>query len=394
MDFDYQQHQRQHQQQQQQQQQQPPQWPPHLLHSHSHPSAYPSPVSPPAALGDSNQNQNQYTPIYYQPNSQQGQQQGQGQPLDRTPSSLSLSMNLAGLSVASPTNVSPINPSPLHTHQPLTLGQGGQGLNGGPPSQHHPGLSHSHSSSTVSSTVSPVTPISPGPHSHHPFGSHGGMQTFQFGMADQRYEEHPFDMRQPVRNGGAVPSSSRSSSSGEIEKSVPRKRSFSANPRPGLALSTNIEESVGPASAGLGLGREIHTINTNAINVNMYTPTSFRSMQVDSAGGAYSSEDMDVVPSSTFLAASANGTTNGSPVDGNGGGGISPIEGGGSGCVSEDGGGDGDGEDMGLEGEREDQLKPLEGMGGGGVGGMDAMGMGILGGKAPGTNNFVAKLYQ
>lgn len=48
--------------------------------------------------------------------------------------------------------------------------------------------------------------------------------------------------------------------------------------------------------------------------------------------------------------------------------------------------GDGDGED--IEGERDDQLKPLEGVGSG----MDLGGMGILG-KPAGTNNFVAKLY-
>lgn len=208
------------------------------------------------------------------------------------------------------------------------------------------------------------------------------MQTFQFGMPDQRYEEHPFDMR---RGTGALPSSSRSSSSSEVEKSVPRKRSFSANPRAGpITLSTNIEEgSTGPPG---------HTINT----INMYTPTSFRSMQVDSAPGNGAYEDMDVGGSgANFLAASANSTANGSPIDGNNGG-VSPIEGGGSGCVSgDDDGGDGDD----IEGEREDQLKPLDGMGvggmsGGGAGGMDSMGMGILGGKAPGTNNFVAKLYQ
>ncbi|KAF7977825.1 hypothetical protein HWV62_2559 [Athelia sp. TMB] len=310
MDFDYQQHQRQHQQQQQQQQQQ--QWPPHLIHTH--PSAYPSPVSPPAPLEQSQNPQSQSQYSYYNT---------QGQP-DRAPTqSLSLSMNLAGLSVASPTNVSPINPSPLHTHQPLTLSHPHQQGAG-----HHPGLSHSHSSSTVSSTISPVTPISPGP--HHSF--HGQHQQFQFDPAW----------------------SSRSSSSGEAEKTVPRKRSFSSHPPP----------TGNPPEGGLA--------------VNMYTPNSFR--PYDGADTA-----MDVSSSSaSYLDPHASNTANGSPIEN---GGISPVEGGGSSMGDDDG--DGDGED--IEGEREDQLKPLsaEAMPGG-----ELSGMGILGGKAPGTNNFVAKLYQ
>lgn len=116
------------------------------------------------------------------------------------------------------------------------------------------------------------------------------------------------------------------------------------------------------------------------------------------SGPGPSYDDMDIVgPSGSSYTlldphASGNGAGNGSPIDGT----VSPVEGGGSGCASAMGEGeedDADGED--VEGEREDQLKPLEGIGGMGGGGMDGMGgMGILGNKAPGTNNFVAKLYQ
>jgi hypothetical protein len=99
-------------------------------------------------------------------------------------------------------------------------------------------------------------------------------------------------------------------------------------------------------------------------------------------------EDMDV-GGYTLLDPSHSSQGNGSPIDGNG----SPVEGG-SGNASGTGDGEGedddaDGED--VEGERDDQLKPLEGVGSGLD--MGSAGMGMLG-KPMGTNNFVTKLYQ
>jgi hypothetical protein len=110
-------------------------------------------------------------------------------------------------------------------------------------------------------------------------------------------------------------------------------------------------------------------------------------MQMDiNAPASYDSMDMGGF---SLLDPSHSSHGNGSPIDGN----VSPIDGG-SGNAS--GTGDGEGEDDDpdaddMEGEREDQLKPLEGIGGG----LDlgSAGMGMLG-KPMGTNNFVTKLYQ
>jgi len=87
-------------------------------------------------------------------------------------------------------------------------------------------------------------------------------QTFQFGIPDHsssgpgsiRYEDqgqHQFEIQGVGRRGLAThtATSSRSSSSSEVEKSVPRKRSFSANPPANgivtpTSLSTSLEENV------------------------------------------------------------------------------------------------------------------------------------------------------
>ncbi|OSD04910.1 hypothetical protein PYCCODRAFT_1486510 [Trametes coccinea BRFM310] len=142
---------------------------------------------------------------------QQPQSQSQSDSLsDRPGDKTALSLNLSSLSVTSPTNLSPINPSP-------------------------------HPSTHASSHVSPITPISPsagslvghhGPphHSHHPHIQ----QPFQFSAPDQgvRYDDPHYDTY-----GSKRLTSSRSSSSSE--KSVPRKRSYTT-----LApLTTSVEET-------------------------------------------------------------------------------------------------------------------------------------------------------
>ncbi|EJF58107.1 hypothetical protein DICSQDRAFT_139749 [Dichomitus squalens LYAD-421 SS1] len=126
---------------------------------------------------------------------------------DRPGDKTALSLNLSSLSVTSPTNLSPINPSP-------------------------------HPSTHASSHVSPITPISPSGNSlvahHHPHHAHHPhiQQPFQFAAPDHgvRYDEH-YD------GYGKRLTSSRSSSSSE--KSVPRKRSYTT-----LApLATSVEET-------------------------------------------------------------------------------------------------------------------------------------------------------
>ncbi|THH08909.1 hypothetical protein EW146_g8841, partial [Bondarzewia mesenterica] len=193
------------------QQQQPPQqsaWPsgPHLLQP-SQP--FSSPSTPSTSLGE----QQHYSNYYQHTSSQSSMNEGM---LDRAST---LSLNLSSLSVASPTNLSPINPSP-HT-------------------------------STATSGVSPVTPISPSPNqtlNHNPFGSHHPQfpiqNQFSFTPPDLgiRYDDQHYDL-----TARRVALSSRSSSSSD--KSVPRKRSFTA----GTSLSTNVEEGMYDTSTGMDL---------------------------------------------------------------------------------------------------------------------------------------------
>ncbi|KAF7794975.1 hypothetical protein EIP86_006118 [Pleurotus ostreatoroseus] len=195
-----------------QQQQQPPpqsQWPqpPHLLPPPHNHSSFPSPSSPSSSLSE-----HHYPPYYQQ---QQTQNNSSSTSMNDSAmvdsrSSTSLSLNLSSLSVTSPTNLSPIHPS-----------------------------------------VSPITPISPSnagltqnslsPH-HHPHHHHPHVQQpFQFVPPDQnvRYDDAQYDYNSSRRL-----TSSRSSSSSE--KSVPRKRSFTA----GNPLPPSVEESAATPVSG------------------------------------------------------------------------------------------------------------------------------------------------
>ncbi|KAI0715942.1 HSF-type DNA-binding-domain-containing protein [Fomitopsis betulina] len=125
---------------------------------------------------------------------------------DPHPDRAALSLNLSSLSVASPTNMSPINPSPHPSTQP-------------------------------SSHVSPITPISPGLHAHHAH-HHGALQP-PFTFAPPAGQDHAVRYEEQYDYAGRRLTSSRSSSSSD--KSVPRKRSFPTVP----ALSTNVEEPYG-----------------------------------------------------------------------------------------------------------------------------------------------------
>ncbi|KAI0326249.1 hypothetical protein GY45DRAFT_1259307 [Cubamyces sp. BRFM 1775] len=145
---------------------------------------------------------------------------------DRPGDKTALSLNLSSLTVTSPTNLSPINPSP-------------------------------HPSTHASSHVSPITPISPsggslvGHHhpQHHPHHPHI-QQPFQFAAPDQggvRYEDAHYDSY-----GSKRLTSSRSSSSSE--KSVPRKRSYTT-----LApLATSVEETAYDLNGGENPGSAMY----------------------------------------------------------------------------------------------------------------------------------------
>lgn len=229
------------------------------------------------------------------------------------------------------------------------------------------------------------------------------MQSYQFSMPDPpagqgniRYDEQPqhqFDMQNvgpSPRRGLATTTatSSRSSSSSEVEKSVPRKRSFSANPpaqksnNNGIAtptsLSTNLEENMSMSMFN-DLSPQLPFGHVPRSQMNRH---DMRRIQMDVNASSF--DEMDI----GYTLLDPNSQGQGSPIDGN----ASPIDGG-----SGSGNGEGDDDDVDgddVEGERDDQLKPLEGVGGtldmhGGSGGS----MGILG-KPMGTNNFVTKLYQ
>lgn len=216
---------------------------------------------------------------------------------------------------------------------------------------------------------------------HHPTSS---MQhAFQFG----HHLPHSAEQQQQQQQNGSAGqqiqfgASSRSSSASEVEKSVPRKRSFSTNPQ-GIATPT----------LSLDEGGHPHAHNQVNIMASMFADGNKPRMN-----GGY--DDMDMSGGYTLLDphSQGNSQTGGNGSDGN----VSPIDGPGSGSGED--AGDMDGDD--VEGEREDQLKPLEGVGhSGGVSvGMDSLhgvngsgGVGAMGimGKPIGTNNFVTKLYQ
>ncbi|KAH9945739.1 HSF-type DNA-binding-domain-containing protein [Amylocystis lapponica] len=191
-------------------QQQGQQWQqaPHLLPPANHQASFPSPSSPASSLGE------HHYPPFYQP--QSGQAGIPDSVVERVVDRSSLSLNLSSLSVTSPTNLSPINPSP-----------------------------HPSSGAHASTHVSPITPISPSnaglhhqlsaAHHHHAaaHNQHLQQQPFQFAAPDQgvRYDDGHYDYS------GRRLTSSRSSSSSE--KSVPRKRSFTTV----TPLATSVEET-------------------------------------------------------------------------------------------------------------------------------------------------------
>jgi hypothetical protein len=224
--------------------------------------------------------------------------------------SSTLSLNLSSLSVTSPTNLSPINPSPL--------------------------------TSTATSGVSPITPISPSqaPSSHHtPFGAHHSQfhpSHQQQGSQSQQQQNGQFSFTPPDNQGirfdsdpthdltaRRVAMSSRSSSSSD--KSVPRKRSFTAGHS--TSLPTNVEERMFDALAQ---------------PMDIHTPNSYDEVEM----GYPSSLD-----------------PNGSPID------------------------------ESASDEQDDHLKPLDGQMTSPTVPSSNGGMNVIG-KPIGTNNFVTKLYQ
>ncbi|KIM39649.1 hypothetical protein M413DRAFT_19764 [Hebeloma cylindrosporum] len=257
-------------------------WPPHLLQPQS---SFPS---PPAS--DHGQH---YAFFQTQAQAQASQQQQQQQaerasndPLQRTTSSLSL--NLSSLTVASPTNLSPINP----------------------PSA--PGVA----AVAAASALSPVTPISPATTGHHnPFALHSGhgvhhphMQSpFSYdpsqsasGQQSPHYDNEHGQQQPPGSSAGyehhrRTPAPSRSSSSSTSASQLPRKRSFTANPNPS---STSLASSGGSGGSG-GL----------SINVNVNPTLLEESM--------YDDESRDAAMELTS-AVDRPGTASGSPVDGSG----------------------------------------------------------------------------
>lgn len=170
---------------------------PHLLPPLHTQTSFPSPSTPSSSLGE------QHYPAYY------AQQSNDSNIVDGR-SSTSLSLNLSSLSVASPTNLSPIHPSV----SPITpISPSNAGLHQNALAAHHHGLHHAHVG-----------------------------QPFQFTPPEQqgvRYDDAQYDYP-----GGRRITSSRSSSSSD--KSVPRKRSFTS----GTALTPAVEESAATPVSG------------------------------------------------------------------------------------------------------------------------------------------------
>lgn len=196
---------------QQQQQQSWPPAPPHLLPVTHSASPYQSPATSSSQLDHS------FSGFFHGQPAQPSL--GDTANLER---SSSLSLNISSLSVTSPTNVSPITPSPIP--------------------------------STASTTISPVTPLSPSSASRTPqqniFSSQNhaqqqhqhSSQMFAYAPTDQnmRYEHGQYDVPMTHR------SSTSSRSSSASDKSIPRKRSFTGGAHP---LPVSMEESIYETSA-------------------------------------------------------------------------------------------------------------------------------------------------
>jgi hypothetical protein len=160
-------------------------------------------------------------------------------PLDRTTTAASstLSLNMSGLTVTSPTAVSPIHPPSLHS---------------------------AHSNSTASSTLSPVTPISPtssssfsGLHAaavaassssqaqqqqqqHHHHHHHPYQYTATPSYDDHHHQQHHAHQLHPYRVDPTP--------LGAPEKQIPRKRSFTGSAGSGGAHQS-VPEETEPASS-------------------------------------------------------------------------------------------------------------------------------------------------
>ncbi|KDR80898.1 hypothetical protein GALMADRAFT_207831 [Galerina marginata CBS 339.88] len=329
-----------------------PQWPPHLL-APNHPQA--SFPSPPAS--DHGQHYSQFFQTQAQAQAQQQQQQQQperppGDPLNRATSSLSL--NLSSLTVASPTNLSPINApsaatamSPVTPISPSTNPFGHHHLHSGHSvHNHHPGHGHSHG------------------HAHNHMQSPFTFDPSQSASGQQSPGHYDDQGAPPGSSGGydarRTPGPSRSSSSGTSPASqLPRKRSFTGNAAPSA--------SAGPSSGGGGNGADGLSINVNPtlVEESMYDDESRDAAMELASAASYDDLEVRTAYGGSSTAGSIGGGSTGA--GGGSGGGGSPVDGSGSTSGAED----------------------SFGMMVGGVGGT----MNILG-KPLATNNFVTKLYQ
>ncbi|KAF4610839.1 hypothetical protein D9613_007181 [Agrocybe pediades] len=339
-------HQHQHQQQQ---------WPPHhMLHAQS---LFPS---PPASEHGQHypqffQTQAQVQAQQQQQHHQRQQQQDSADNSHRATSSLSL--NLSGLTVASPTNLSPINPpstaaaaaalSPATPISPSTNPFGHHHLHGAPVHSHHSAHSMTHphmqqqSQFSYDPTQVPPAQQSPAQQHQHP----------------HQHQQPQYDDQGPPPGSSAgydtrrTPAPSRSSSSGNSPGSqLPRKRS----------PSTSNVVIPGP---GTNNGSGSLSINVNVNNSTLAEESMYEDESRDAAMELVSASSYDDLEVRTAYGGSMSAGAGGGPGSGGAG---SPVDGSGSTSGAEDA--------FGVMG---------------GVGGT----MNILG-KPLATNNFVTKLYQ
>lgn len=163
------------------------------------PVPFPSPVSP-------------GTTYFFPAQTSQQQQPGAPQTSPSTasrPTPAGLSLNLSGLSVASPPSPHQAQPGQLHPHQ----------LHAHHPLPHQPHHTHSHSHSSGSS-ISPMTPVSPPSMPH--------IAQFSYNFDDPIPSSGGLSPTPDVHSQRRPSTGSHSASSSELapEKSVPRKRSL------------------------------------------------------------------------------------------------------------------------------------------------------------------------